>query len=159
MPRRGGAEWWYAGVLRLLPEEVRHEYGADMLATFQTRAAEARRRRRRYAAFVMREVAGVMVVAVTERFADMRTPRMEAVAVAQRKELNVMEQMTRECRHAVRRLRQTPAFTVAALFTLTLAIGANVTIFTLLERIVLAPLPYRAQDRLVWLDHGAPGVG
>lgn len=38
-------------------------------------------------------------------------------------------------------------------------IGANAAIFTLVHRVVLAPLPYPAPERLVALDHGAPGVG
>src|SRR5688572_18580931 len=54
-----------------------------------------------------------------------------------------------------RRLRQTPAFTCAAVLTLGLAIGANAAIFTMVYRVLLNPLPYPDSDRLIDLDHGA----
>src|SRR5260221_4463113 len=63
--------------------------------------------------------------------------------------------MGREIRHAARRLVHSPAFTIASILTLALAIGANTAIFAVVERVVLHPLPYPDSDRLVDLDHGA----
>ena len=60
-----------------------------------------------------------------------------------------------EIRQAARRLRRTPAFTLASLLTLALAIAANVSIFAVVHRVVLKPLPYPDSDRLIELDHGA----
>src|SRR6476659_4968533 len=56
---------------------------------------------------------------------------------------------------AARRLLRSPMFTVAAVLTLALAIGANVSIFAVVQRVVLNPLPYPDSDRLIELDHGA----
>jgi putative ABC transport system permease protein len=60
-----------------------------------------------------------------------------------------------EIRHAARRLVRSPAFSVASILTLALAIGANTAIFAVVERVLLNPLPYPDSDRLVDLDHGA----
>jgi hypothetical protein len=69
-----------------------------------------------------------------------------------------MEALAREVRHATRRLLRAPAFTLPALLTLALAIGANTAIFTLVRGVVLAPLPYPQSQQLVSLDHGATGL-
>src|SRR5438093_2444547 len=66
-----------------------------------------------------------------------------------------MTPMGRELRHAARRLAQSPAFTIASVLTLALAIGATTSIFAVVERVLLNPLPYPESDRLVDLDHGA----
>jgi putative ABC transport system permease protein len=67
-----------------------------------------------------------------------------------------MDAVAREIRHAARRLVRSPAFTLAAVLTLALAIGANAAIFTVVYRVVLNPLPYPASDRLIALDYGLP---
>ncbi len=66
-----------------------------------------------------------------------------------------MEQLHQEIRHAARRLARSPAFTLATVLTLALAIGANAAIFAVVERVVINPLPYPESDRLIELDHGA----
>jgi putative ABC transport system permease protein len=63
--------------------------------------------------------------------------------------------MGHELRYAARRLSQSLAFAIAAILTLALAIGANTAIFTVVERVLLNPLPYPESDRLIDLDHGA----
>ncbi len=67
----------------------------------------------------------------------------------------MVESFFRDLRYAARALRRAPGFTTATLVTLSLAIGANVAIFAVLESVVLHPLPYPDSDRLVELDHGA----
>src|SRR5262245_53538517 len=67
-----------------------------------------------------------------------------------------MDAVGREIRHAARRLARSPAFTLAAMLTLALAIGANAAIFTVVYRVVLNPLPYPNSDRLIALDYGLP---
>jgi len=58
----------------------------------------------------------------------------------------------------VRRLLQLPVFTGIAVFTLAIGIGANAAVFSVVEGVLLKPLPYPEPDRLLALDHSAPGV-
>ena len=69
-----------------------------------------------------------------------------------------MTDLVRDVRHAVRRLVRTPMFTLATLLTLALGIGANVAIFSLVNTVLLKPLPFPEADRLVGLWQTAPGV-
>jgi putative ABC transport system permease protein len=69
-----------------------------------------------------------------------------------------IEELYRDVMYGIRQLRRSPAFTSAAVLTLALAIGANASIFALVERVVLNPLPYPESDRLIELDHGFPAL-
>jgi len=69
-----------------------------------------------------------------------------------------IEGLYRDLIYCIRQLRRSPAFTLAAVLTLALAIGANASIFALVERVVLNPLPYPESDRLIELDHGFPSL-
>src|SRR5690348_7155076 len=59
-----------------------------------------------------------------------------------------------DVRFALRQFRKTPAFTAIAILTLALGIGANTAIFTVVHRLLLAPLPYPDGNRIVKLVMG-----
>src|SRR5215813_2100231 len=61
--------------------------------------------------------------------------------------------------HTVRRLLQLPAFTTIAVLTLAIGIGANAAIFSVIEGVLLRPLPFAHSEQLIVLDQSAPGVG
>ena len=61
-----------------------------------------------------------------------------------------------EIRQAARRLRTSPMFSMAAVLTLALAIGANAAIFVVVHRVVMNPLPYGDSERLVALLYAMP---
>ncbi len=60
-------------------------------------------------------------------------------------------------RHALRRLRHTPVFSLTAIITLGAAIGANALIFSVVNGVLLKPLPFADPERLVGVWHVAPG--
>ena len=64
-----------------------------------------------------------------------------------------------DIRYAIRSLRKQPIFTLVAVLTLTLGIGANTAIFSLLYQVLLRPLPYAAADRLVFVFNTYPLMG
>ena len=67
-----------------------------------------------------------------------------------------MTRALHDLKHAARSLLKRPAFSLAAVLTLGLGIGANTAIFTLIDCILLKPLPYESSDRLVKLLRSHP---
>jgi predicted permease len=70
-----------------------------------------------------------------------------------------MRQLLADLRFGVRTLRRTPGFTTIAAVTLALGIGANTTIFSVVDSVLLNPLPYPDSDEIVGVWHHAPALG
>jgi predicted permease len=67
--------------------------------------------------------------------------------------------MIQDLRYAVRGLTRTPAFCAAAILSLALGISANTAIFSVVNAVLLRPLPYPDAERLVILWNRSPGIG
>jgi predicted permease len=100
---------------------------------------------------------------VTERFGDMRNVQDECEEIDtmthRRRELSEWRgALARDVLYAVRGILQRPAFAAVVILTLGLGIGATTAIFALLDAVVLRPLAYPNESRLVYIDHPVPGV-
>ena len=67
--------------------------------------------------------------------------------------------VSQDCRYAVRTLLRAPGFTIAAVLSLAVGIGANTAIFSVASALLLRPLPYADADGLVILWNRSPGLG
>ena len=65
-----------------------------------------------------------------------------------------MHTLLYDLRHALRQLRKAPGMALLAILTLALGIGANAAIFTVIESVLLRPLPYAHADELVYIGMG-----
>jgi putative ABC transport system permease protein len=73
--------------------------------------------------------------------------------------MNWIENLLQDVRYGLRMLAKNPGFTAVAVVTLALGIGANTAVFSLLDTILLRPLPYRNPEQLVVVSETVPQMG
>ncbi len=73
--------------------------------------------------------------------------------------LHLFDEFRRQVSYAARLLRKTPAFTATALLTLAVCLGANLTIFAVIDSVLLRPLPFPEPSRLVTVFNTYPKAG
>ena len=73
--------------------------------------------------------------------------------------LHPFDELIRQTRHAARLLQKSPGFTTTALLTLGVCLGANLTIFAVVDSVLIRPLPFPHADRLVTMFNSYPKAG
>ncbi|HKG58354.1 MAG TPA: ABC transporter permease [Pyrinomonadaceae bacterium] len=71
----------------------------------------------------------------------------------------IVETLFQDSRYSMRMLRKYPGFALTVMITLGLGIGANATIFSVINAVLLDPLPYKEPDRLIRLWESNPAGG
>jgi predicted permease len=100
---------------------------------------------------------------VRDRFGDVTTVRDECEEIDtmthRKREFGEWRAaLARDVQHAIRGLIQRPGFSAVVIATLALGIGATTAIYTLLDAVVLRPLPFAAPQELVVIKHPVPGM-
>ena len=164
--RYTGADRLYRLLLRLYPREFRERFGGDMTDFFHDRRLAARQDGALGVARVWWDaVSDVARVALLER-ADATTHRLRALRRSRNGDTSritfdtrhedMMATLMGDIRYAIRGMVTRRAFSAVILATLALGIGANVAIFSVVNGVLLRPLPYPDADRVVQIDHVDP---
>jgi predicted permease len=149
--------------LRASPRTFREAFGDELLDVFSARYREERRRGRLAAlALVARTQLDLLATAAIEHWNELRAARSSLPGPLRREENERMDRLLKDLVFAARVLRASPAHTSAAVLTIALGIGANVAIFSLVDALLLRPLPGIPEPgRVVVLfteDGGSAGV-
>ena len=102
--------------------------------------------------------------AVTERFGNVDAVRRRTSAIdsqwqRERTLIDRWQVVANDLRFAVRQLRRSPSLSAAAILCFALGIGANTSIFTVVDAVLFRPLPFAESDRLVLIGEALPRFG
>lgn len=163
MSRSSSLVRWYRAALRLYPAAFRERFGDEMMDFAESRIGDARQRGLSAVVAECARLATDLAVSVPRERRLARDLERRAPAADPFAKRNDMDILRQDLHFAVRGLMRRPAFTIVAALTLALGTGANTAIFSLVDAVLIRPLPYPDPDRLVMVNgtangHGSQGV-
>ena len=79
-------------------------------------------------------------------------------ACREHRRIPIVETVSRDIRFSLRSMWRTPVTSLAVVATLAIGIGANIAIFSVVNGVLIKPLPYPDPERLITMSHAAPGA-
>ena len=144
-------------MLHLFPSTFRDRYGEEVIELLTSRAKQVHERR--VWTGVIRMWAFQAVDLVRSAISERRMERGRSMKQRRTSRDPIMTQLWRDLGFTLRSLRRNRMFTTVTVLTLALGVGATTTVFTVVNGVLLKPLPYDSPNRLVGVWHTAPGIG
>ncbi len=163
----GALAWVYAVLLRVYPADFRRRFGREMVEAFRDSCVDVHTRwgRGPLVAHGMHATAELLLEGVCER--SVRVKRAvqrkwpvgrptNAAVQPDRRRGETMRQVFNDIRFALRGFKRNPTFVATVVVVLALGIGANTTIFSVVNSLLLRPLPYPEPGELITINHVYP---
>jgi putative ABC transport system permease protein len=146
----------YRCLLRLFPPSFRERFAGDLSDVFADRLTEARARGRLAVSVLWMRTAHDLI---RHGLAERRAVLLSRDVDARPERTRMWVSLRQDVRYAARTLRRRPGFTVVAVTTLTLGIGATTAVFSVADALLFRSLPYPAGDRLVTVEETNARLG
>ncbi|MGH7621012.1 MAG: ABC transporter permease, partial [Gemmatimonadaceae bacterium] len=162
VPPLNGGERLYRALLYLYPARFRRAFTQDLIEAFRDQRRAASEHRVPRAAFSFMIVHDLITQALAERASSIVSPFRRTRSQNQEEPLMpgpLRAMRFAELRYAVRRLLRVPSFTITTVFVLALGIGTTTAMFSVVNGVLLRPLPYADPGQLVALMHTVQVAG
>jgi len=160
--QRSVSELIYQKLLRVCAARLRREAAGELEQMFRDAHDDARASKGSWglAGLWIRTLVDLLVTAIEERVgeSDNQPKNTHPIAPSMPQENETMGTLLQDLRYAFRTLTKSPGFVAVAIISLALGIGANTTIFTIINAVFLNPLPVEEPSRLVNLYTSDEGI-
>ncbi len=162
LPSLNAGERLYRALLHLYPRRFRRAFSQDLIETFRDQRRAAKEAGEWRAVFWLTVLRDVLTQAFIERAHSLwnRSPSVNEFDRGEPAMVGVLQALgLSELGFAVRRLRRAPSFAIATIIVLALGIGASTTVFSVVNGVLLRPLPFPRPERLVAIKHTLQAAG